>query len=222
MGQRILPIAVQQFQYVDIALLVFGNLFVATLRHPDERRKLGVHCIELVQNGEGNGVHEIVFRLLHARKAVFHKRRERLFGKSRLFRLGLRLGNAVAAQLHMLNNGNVRQKPRRPALLRILGNRDLDSLAVRHLDMRREADRFRIVHAQCTLGKGLTPVGTDKAHEVEARPIQARKLRPRRIRNESEIQQIVRQLIKKFCGNGGFDIFLRTSSACDELAIGVA
>ena len=42
-GQRIVPIAIQQFQYVDIALLIFGNLFVATLRHPDERRKLGIH-----------------------------------------------------------------------------------------------------------------------------------------------------------------------------------
>ena len=43
MGQRIFPIAVEQFQHVDIALLVFGDLFVAALRHPDERRERGVH-----------------------------------------------------------------------------------------------------------------------------------------------------------------------------------
>ena len=42
-GQRIVPIAIQQFQYVDIALLIFGNLLVAALRHPDERGKLGIH-----------------------------------------------------------------------------------------------------------------------------------------------------------------------------------
>ena len=122
----------------------------------------------------------------------------------------------------MLDNGNIRQKPRRPAFLRILSDRELNGLAIRHFDMRWEANRFRVVHAQCALRKSLAPVGADKAHEIETRPIQAREFRPRRIRNESELQQIVRQLAKKPCRNGGFDIFLQASSACDELAIGVA
>lgn len=117
-------------------------------------------------------------------------------------------GNAIATQLHMLDNGNIRQKPRRPAFLRILRDRELNGLAIRHFDMRWEADRFRVVHAQCALRKGLAPVGADKTHEIETRPIQAREFRPRRIRNESELQQIVRQLAKKPCRNGGFDIFL--------------
>lgn len=117
----------------------------------------------------------------------------------------------------MLDDGNIRQKPRRPAFLRILRDRDFNGLAIRHFDMRWEADRFRVVHAQCALRKSLAPVGADKTHEVETRPIQAREFRPRRIRNESELQQIVDNSPRSPAGTGASTYFCKRAALAMSL-----